>query len=119
MTKTEINQLRKSLIEQQSEMMGSVGRHGVAATSGSESLADENERADRVADEMIESQLGYAESQQLKGIAIALEKIDAGEYGVCEDCKKEIYIERLKALPHVALCIDCQSKKEKVAAGMF
>lgn len=100
-------------------MMGTVGRHGVAATSGAEAIADENERADRVADEMIESQLGYAESQQLKGIALALDKIETGDYGVCEECKEDIYIERLRALPHVALCIGCQSSKEQVAAGIF
>ena len=119
MTKTEIKELRKSLIGQQSDLMDDVGRHGIASGIGAELIADENERADRVADEMVEYQLGNSEAEQLKDIASALAKMDSGNYGICEECKEEIYIERLRARPFSALCIGCQSQKEKVASGMF
>jgi DnaK suppressor protein len=39
----------------------------------------------------------------------ALEKIDAGTYGVCEKCGDNIPKERLKALPYAALCVKCKS----------
>jgi DnaK suppressor protein len=39
----------------------------------------------------------------------ALEKLDAGTYGVCEKCNENIPKERLKALPFAALCVKCKS----------
>lgn len=42
----------------------------------------------------------------------ALRRLDAGEFGVCEECGEEIGIERLKARPVTTLCIDCKSSQE-------
>jgi DnaK suppressor protein len=39
----------------------------------------------------------------------ALAKIEAGTYGVCDKCGEQIPKERLKALPHAALCVRCKS----------
>ncbi|MEA2717118.1 MAG: hypothetical protein QOI99_1435 [Actinomycetota bacterium] len=39
----------------------------------------------------------------------ALQKIDAGTYGVCERCGNPIPKARLKALPYAALCVACKS----------
>ena len=49
---------------------------------------------------------------QLAQIDAALKRIDAGTYGVCENCGKEIHRARLEALPYATLCISCQSKQE-------
>ena len=42
----------------------------------------------------------------------ALRRLDAGEFGVCEECGEEIGIERLKARPVTTLCIECKSTQE-------
>lgn len=34
------------------------------------------------------------------------------KYGKCEQCGEEISYERLDALPHARLCIDCKEKEE-------
>jgi DnaK suppressor protein len=39
----------------------------------------------------------------------ALLKIDAGTYGICENCGQPIPRARLKALPYAALCVQCKS----------
>ena len=61
----------------------------------------------------IERELDLVLSAQAKGaveeIDRALAKIDAGTYGVCEKCGKEIPRARLKALPHAPLCVACKS----------
>jgi DnaK suppressor protein len=44
---------------------------------------------------------------ELKQIDEALEKIEAGTYGICERCHKPIAPARLEALPYATLCIDC------------
>jgi len=43
----------------------------------------------------------------------ALERINDGTYGYCELCKQPISKERLKAVPHARLCIECKNKEEK------
>lgn len=49
-------------------------------------------------------------------ISAALERLDAGTYGVCTNCGREIDPRRLEALPYVTLCIDCQAAAEAAAA---
>lgn len=43
----------------------------------------------------------------------ALKRIEKGEYGFCVDCGKLIDKERLEAVPHAQLCIDCKLKRSK------
>lgn len=45
----------------------------------------------------------------------ALEKLDKGTYGSCERCGQPIDPARLKALPHCALCMTCQSRAEFIS----
>lgn len=45
----------------------------------------------------------------IEQIDLAVEKIHAGTYGQCETCGTAIPKERLKALPHAALCVTCKS----------
>jgi DnaK suppressor protein len=42
----------------------------------------------------------------------ALQRLENGEYGVCEECGEEIGIGRLKARPVTTLCISCKSSQE-------
>ncbi len=61
----------------------------------------------------IERELDLVLSAQAKGavdeIDRALAKIEAGTYGLCEKCGKEIPKARLKVLPHAPLCVACKS----------
>lgn len=47
---------------------------------------------------------------QLRDVKKALDRIEQGKYGQCEQCGKEIRLERLEALPHAGICLDCSSK---------
>jgi len=42
----------------------------------------------------------------------ALQRLEVGEFGICEECGEQIGIERLKARPVTTLCIDCKSNQE-------
>jgi RNA polymerase-binding transcription factor DksA len=49
--------------------------------------------------------------EQLAGEAkAALERLDNGTFGDCEDCGKSIPRERLDALPYARFCVQCASK---------
>jgi DnaK suppressor protein len=113
MTESEKQELREALVGQRKHVLADVNRHGVKKGAGA--IADETERADIIAENMVEHQLGFSESKLLEKIEYALEQLDNGTYGICDECKKEINIERLKAKPSVSLCIDCQTAKEQTA----
>lgn len=44
----------------------------------------------------------------------AYQRLEAGMYGVCEDCHTPILQERLEALPWATLCVKCQSRRERL-----
>ncbi len=44
----------------------------------------------------------------------ALQDIEDGTYGICEQCGDDIAIERLKARPVTRYCIDCKTSMERV-----
>ncbi len=49
----------------------------------------------------------------LRQVTQALERIDAGVYGICLHCAEPIARARLEAQPYASLCVDCQSAAEK------
>ena len=57
--------------------------------------------------------LANDQKQRLAQIDQALARIAAGKYGICDRCGKPIAPERMEAMPHATMCIECQSKLEK------
>jgi DnaK suppressor protein len=56
--------------------------------------------------------IASAENHDLVEIDEALQRLEEGFYGVCEECTNLIEMPRLKALPFVRKCVQCQSKTE-------
>ena len=46
--------------------------------------------------------------KQSESIKLALDRINAGEYGMCLRCEGEISAKRLQAIPWAGYCIRCQ-----------
>ena len=42
----------------------------------------------------------------------ALQRIEDGEFGICESCGDDISVERLRARPVTTLCIECKRRQE-------
>jgi DnaK suppressor protein len=55
------------------------------------------------------------EEQALDEIGNALDRIDQGIFGHCEECHKEIPKARLQALPYTRYCVECARKLEQGA----
>lgn len=62
-------------------------------------------------DEVIEG-LDDAARAEIGSIKIALERLDAGTWGVCASCGDTIAAGRLSAIPHTALCVSCAASAE-------
>lgn len=99
--------MRKKLIDEISE------------SRFSESLvpsADIGDLIDQAGDERereLSLLLTSREKEKLSAINEALEKIEEGTYGICEECGEKIGIGRLKVMPLARLCVSCQSKFEE------
>src|SRR5688572_3524173 len=52
------------------------------------------------------------ESETLRHIDEAIQRLDEGTYGVCSECDEKISEARLKALPFATVCRDCQAQRE-------
>lgn len=68
---------------------------------------DEDENATEVEEYTDNLALEAVFEKQLKEISTALEKIEKGAYGKCENCQNEIPLKRLEAYPAAKTCSNC------------
>jgi DnaK suppressor protein len=55
-------------------------------------------------------------AQTLIRIDEALQRVDQGTYGTCDECGQDIAAARLSAVPFALLCLECQEREETLAA---
>lgn len=53
------------------------------------------------------------EEGTLGAIESALERIEDGTFGICEECSSAIPKTRINAIPYVSLCVKCASRSER------
>jgi RNA polymerase-binding transcription factor DksA len=53
--------------------------------------------------------LAVSADEHLASIDLALERIEAGTYGFCQQCRRRIPMERLRAIPETPFCVECSS----------
>lgn len=51
--------------------------------------------------------------QRARQLEEALERLEEGDYGICESCGRPIDPERLEILPRTSLCVDCAREAEQ------
>lgn len=59
------------------------------------------------------------DKDSLHKITVALEKIDQGLFGVCEECGDNVAEKRLIAVPDCRLCISCAEQEELFKRGIL
>ena len=78
-----------------------------------EAIADMYDLADDERERQFSILLCNRDREKLELIDEALERIEDGTYGICEDCGSKIAEGRIKVMPFARYCISCQSKIEK------
>lgn len=76
-------------------------------------MNDEGDYAAVSNDNMVDNAIGSQQGLELVEIDLALSKIKAGTFGICEMCEEDIGFARLKVKPHARFCIDCREIAEK------
>jgi len=81
-------------------------------TDNVENLSDPMDRATLEFDRNCMLSIQDRERKLIPKIREALQRIEEGSYGQCEQCGDDIGIERLNARPVTTLCIECKRRQE-------
>ena len=114
LTKEEVESLRVILEEQLKELL-SQSREAVSTlTEVRETDADPLDLAVTESNRDFTLRMADRERKLLSKIRYALERMQNGDYGVCESCGAPITYGRLMARPVATLCIDCKTEAEQI-----
>jgi DnaK suppressor protein len=114
MKKKELGHFRKILEKRLNELLGEADRTIGDLTSLNETFPDPNDRASFESDVGIELRIRDREWKLIKKIQEAIQRVEKGTYGICEECGEDISFKRLEARPVTTLCIECKSRQERM-----
>ncbi|MFC9157579.1 TraR/DksA family transcriptional regulator [Streptomyces bauhiniae] len=97
---TEISSSEASLVGMMRDSADGAGDD--EADTGSKNITREHELA-----------LAANAREMLSQTERALERLDAGTYGLCENCGNPIGKARMQAFPRATLCVECKQKQER------
>src|SRR5215831_2144560 len=113
--KKDLKRFRDILLEKKEDILKNAKRTlNEDMTLDSDDLPDEMDLASSEYIQSFTFRLRGREKTFLKKIDHALAKIDAGTFGICEDCEEPISAKRLEARPETTLCIRCKEDQERI-----
>jgi RNA polymerase-binding protein DksA len=126
MRKTEIKRFEKLLLAKKKELLKEMGilMESHVATTIKDSTGDLSSYSYHMADQgtdAMERELAFMFASKsgrlVYHIDEALRRIEDGSYGKCRSCLKQISMQRLTAVSHARLCIECKSSEEDKKTG--
>ncbi len=120
--KTRDEELRKMLIELRDEIRRKIAQEmgtklGEDPRTSTLSTLDIGDLSQLDFDENIDYTLLNMQIERLREVEDALDRLEEGTYGLCEECGAAINLERLKILPFTTHCVQCQERREKMGQG--
>jgi DnaK suppressor protein len=110
MTKTQLNTFRTALENRQAELgNGTRNREALAIETSPEEL----DRIQHAGDREWAMRSLERNSNGLREVRAALQRIDAGTFGICTGCDESINPKRLAAVPWASSCIVCQEVADR------
>jgi DnaK suppressor protein len=105
---------RDALLRKRSELLG-----GSAAKPLQWTMENNSGRQGDMADQAsgnnevhIQLKLKQTDAKILQAIEEALQRVEAGTFGLCRDCGQPIADARLDAIPWTRVCITCKEKQK-------
>jgi DnaK suppressor protein len=110
-----IEELKSALLKEKEELEKNLSRiarpvdkeEGDYETSFEDIGTDREDNASEVEQYTDNLPVELTLEKKLKDTLEALEKMEKGNYGICENCGQEITLERLGANPSAKTCIKC------------
>lgn len=113
MKKAKLEEFRQLLQEQMDQLLIDADKTVSEMTDEKTNFPDPTDRASLESDRNFELRIRDRERKLISKIREALDRIEAGEFGECEDCGDIIGEARLKARPVTTLCIECKTEQER------
>jgi DnaK suppressor protein len=110
MTKADLNRFRKLLRNSQAELENAIRKREALAIDTS---ADELDRIQHAVEREFAIDNLERESIRLRDVRAALGRIEAGSFGICDECEEPINPKRLAAVPWTSSCIVCQEAADR------
>ena len=112
MSDEQLEHFRDILKAWKRELMEEVDRTVHHMQDEASNFPDPNDRATQESEFGLELRTRDRERKLLKKIEQALQRIDDGSYGFCEETGEEIGLKRLEARPVATLCVEAQERRE-------
>lgn len=112
MDQKQLDHFRKKLEGMSKDLLSEADKTIHEMTDHADNYPDPTDRASAESDRSFELRIRDRERKLLAKIKGAIERIDEGTYGVCDECGDDISIKRLEARPVTTLCIDCKTSQE-------
>ena len=81
-------------------------------------MPDINDEASRTISRRIMLEIGGKTHDAVMQIDEALDRIEAGDYGECDECGEDIPEKRLELVPYAVYCVECKERLEKEGAEL-
>ncbi len=121
MQQKELDYYKELLLQKRRELMDQLGyiKENSFKDTMKDASGDNSAYSFHMADQGTDTQerekafmMAYREGRLIYHIDEALARIEKGTYGLCLECGNPISPERLEAVPHARLCIECKSREE-------
>jgi len=112
MSSAQLKHFKEILLAWKRELMEEVDRTVHHMQDEASNFPDPNDRATQESEFGLELRTRDRERKLLKKIAAAIERIEDGSYGYCEETGEEIGLKRLEARPVATLSIEAQERRE-------
>ena len=114
MNKKQVEELKENLLKMKQEIIngGQLTRKDDLHVQP-EDLPDDADLASNIINQQVTFSMRNRELAKLRSIEEALDKIENGAYGTCEECDEPIGFKRLKNQPFTSLCITHAEEYER------
>ncbi len=113
MKKKELKLLTEKLKAWKEELVHEATRTVDGMTTEKAQFADPTDRASMETDRNFLLRIRDRERKLITKIDSALERVEDGTFGLCDECGEGIEFKRLEARPVATLCIECKTKQEE------
>lgn len=111
---SKLNGYGETLRQIRKDLVGEVEKNRETSKNGmNEQVSDISDDAAQSYSRQLIMDLGEQERGKLKLVDEAIQKIKEGNYGICQQCEKNIPEARLKVIPFAIYCVECLSEIEK------
>ncbi len=113
LTQAQVEEIKNALLAMRERLIDSAREQIRDPSNVTFEGGDEIDRADLEGERFLTFRIKGREATLIHKIDYALMKIEAGNYGICENCGAPIPYQRLRARPVTTMCFECKELEEE------